>query len=678
MGSVMLNPVRMKKISTVVLEEKKDALLRELKERGLIEFLSIHNSDSFKDIEVLPASPSWVQVKASEWLSQIETALEVFKRVRPSSSSFVDELREEEIERVPLQEKDPVSFFQELEEEVGRVGREALEIADRLEALKKEREDLLKSQEGIRLLERLGIGPRDLSGYEELKVLVGTLPGGEVEGVAEDLERVGKETFFHAVPLDKKDAVMLVLFFREDENEVIRVLRIHRYEEFHISPSLRGMELREAASHLREGFSSIEKEETDLLRRLERIAEAEEGGLLQWKELLQVEKYLDESHQYFGKTAKTYVLCGWVPEDRVGEVLEIVRDASEGYAVVSVEDPEERDHPPTLLRNPAPARPLELLTDTYGSPSYHETDPTSLMALTFPLLFGLMFGDIGQGALMILLGYCLGYRMKLKGSVKQLGRTILLCGIFATLAGFLYGSILGLEGEHIQEFLGFEFHPLWLSPMIQVAESIRYALFIGIAFLVLGCLVNIRNELLHHKPWDALVSPYGVAGIWLVVGGTFFVAAQGLGDVVGAISGNLPQFGGAVIAPLALMTIGEWRVTRIPLAMSAFEAFENASRYLVNVISHSRIMILAIVHGALNTIMVTMMLLMPESTFGSVGKLFIFILGNLVILVMELFVSFIQTMRLHYYEWFSKFYKGSGKPFRPFKVTRKYTVVKKV
>ncbi|MEK6977612.1 MAG: V-type ATPase 116kDa subunit family protein [Candidatus Hydrothermarchaeota archaeon] len=672
-----MRPVRMKKVSAVVLDDKKDGLMRDLKERGLIQFLDVNNSPSFKDFEVPPAATSWIHIKAAEYLSRVDAILDAFRGVSPETgTSIIGEMMEREEERIPVTEGPAEEFFGGLEAKVKVLEERVSGISSRLERLKKEKEDFQNSREAVAILKRLGVGPRDLVGYAHLKALVGVLPTSEVKGLREELERLKIEYLAHAEGLDKKDSVMLILSFKEKEGEVIRALRIHRLEELQFSTTLQDLGLEEAVARLDDGIASLAEEEETLLGELKAVAQGEKAGLLQLRELLQVEKFMDETNVLFGKTRKTFVLCGWVPQERVEEAVRAIQEKTEGLCVTSVEEPEEEDEPPSLLSNPPAAKPLELLTETYGPPSYHEIDPTPIMAVTFPLIFGLMFGDVGQGIVMMGLGYFLGFRLKLKGAAKMLGRTILLCGFFATVAGFLYGSVFGLEGHYMKEFLGFELHPLWLSPMATATDAIRYALFIGIAFLVLGCLINMINEIAHHKFLDAVVSPYGLAGVWLLVGGTLFVSTFGLTDITGAVLGNRGLFVLAILAPLGVMTVGEWHVTKISLGMAAFEAFENGTRYLVNSISHARIMILAIVHGALSSIMVTMMLLMPESTLGSVGKAVVFVGGNIAILVMEMFVSFIQTMRLHYYEWFSKFYKGDGTPFTPFRVIRRYTYLK--
>ncbi|MEE9594632.1 MAG: V-type ATPase 116kDa subunit family protein, partial [Candidatus Hydrothermarchaeales archaeon] len=199
---------------------------------------------------------------------------------------------------------------------------------------------------------------------------------------------------------------------------------------------------------------------------------------------------------------------------------------------------------------------------------------------------------------------------------------------------------------------------------------IGFALRLGVFLLIAGCVLNIINEASHKRYADIIVSPFGLPGIWLLLAGYYLVSKHGV-DVTALIHDILIIPG--VLLPFFTLAIGEHYVSKLSLPMAFFEAFDNLSRFLVNSISYIRVMALAVVHGALNMIMVTIMELMPPGVVGTTAKVLIFVAGNLAILVLEMFVSFIQTLRLHYYEWFSKFYAGDGKRFIPFQVIRKYT-----
>lgn len=652
-----LRPVPMKKVSAIFLEDAREEVMRKLKELGIIEFADIY---ALGDVE--HASPGETRARAADLLAKIESVIEILEE-RADAGSFVSP------EKVKVDEGDPRGLFNEAEEKLFTVGEKVLGMATRLEEISKEREELLDLQAQLAVLEKLGVNPSDMGGLRNMHMIVGVAASKELKELGEGLKGISPGIIFHSAQLDKKTVVIMVVVPKEHEVDASRVLRLHRFEEIRI-PMRFQMPLVEAKNKASEGIKSLEEEEKKLAEEIRKIAAKETPDLLRLKELLNIEKFLEESNRFLGKTKRTYAFTGWSPADSAEEVAEIVRKASRGICSISIEDPKRDEKPPTLLLNSPRVKPMELLIDTYGVPNYSEIDPTMFVAITFPIIFGLMFGDIGQGVLILLTGILLGYKINLGESPRKLGRILVLCGVSAIFFGFMYGSVFGLEGENIERYLGFELHPLWLNPIEDTPALMNFALRLGVALLVAGCAINILNEVSHKRYIDIIVSPYGLPGVWILLGGAYLVSKHGV-DIFALIKDILIVPG--VLLPFLLLGFGEHYVSKISLPMSFFEAWDNLSRYLVNSLSYIRVMALAIIHGALNMIMVTIMEMMPAGTAGTAAKVLIFVLGNLGIFVIEMFVSFIQTLRLHYYEWFSKFYAGDGKRFIPFKVIREYT-----
>ncbi len=672
----MLKSARMKRLSAVILEEKKDEVLRELKEKGTIQLLDAPKTPELKDLELASVPASWVRAKTAEYLARVDNILESFKLVESDRASpLLKNFFEEKVEKAQVPETSPESLFEEVEDRLYVVEDKVTRISSRLESLKKEREELGGAKKILSILQKLGVSPKYLRGYQTIHAPVGVIPSKELKSLEEDIQEITKNYLLYSGEINKRNSVISPIFFKEHEVEITKILRIRRFEEIQIPLKLRGYGSEEASSKIESELASLEKEEKELLKEVGEIAAKEKNKLLQIRELLKVEEFLDGANMLFGKTAKTYVLSGWVPSNRVKEVVKTIQKSSDNYCTISTEDPKKEDKPPTLLSNPPQTEPLELLTNTYGSPEYGEIDPTTVMAVTFPLVFGLMFGDVGQGFLIAVLGYFLRFRLKTSEAVKKLGGTLILCGIAATFVGFLYGSIFGLEGEHVKQYLGFELQPLWQNPMHDIYSSIAFALKFGVVVLISGCMLSIANELLRRNYLHAFMSPYGVVGIWLLLGGAFVVSRHGV-NIGGVIRD--PNLIPGVLLPAFVMFIGAWRFIKIPVGLAFLETYENTSRYLLNSLSFVRVAILAIVHVALSMIMVNVMDMLPASLLGSALKIITFIGGNIGILIIEMFVSFIQTMRLHYYEWFSKFYSGEGRKFDPFKVIRKYTYIEKV
>ncbi len=658
----MLKPISMKKVSAVILEEKKEPVLRELKERGLIQLIDASESDDFKDLELKSAAPSWVRIEANELISRVNNILDAFKLLK-KDRSLLKTLLPEEASKAPTTELPPTTFFEEMEGRVHPLEEEVKEITGKLEELKKEGEEFEGAKEGVALIKKIRVSPKELYGYRVLRVSAGLLPKRELQHLTADIDNLGVDYLFFHEKADKKNEVALIGYLMEHEVEVNKILRMRRFEELQFPLQFRAYSIEEAEAKITEGIELIAKEEEELLKRLEDIEKTERLNILRMKESLQIEKYLDETNQFFGRTHKTYLLKGWVPHNFVDMVREVITRSSDGYCSISVREPMEGEEPPTLLNNPAFVAPVELLTNTYGIPGYYKIDPTLMMTISFPMIFGFMFGDIGQGLVLVLLGFLIGFYLKLEKVYKKFGRIIFYCGIAATIGGFLYGSVFGIEGEHLKHYFGFELHPLWLSPLHNTQSLLTFALVVGLIQISVGCFLNIANHI-RDKPLEALLTPWGAVGLWLFWGGAFLVNRHG-SDVF-ALLGD-PTIIPAILLPLIIIAIGVKYAEETSLGWGIYASYEAVTHYLFNSISYIRVIALAIVHAALSSVMVMFMLQFPIATIP------IFIIGNLLIFIMEAVISFIQTLRLHYYEWFSKFYEGRGTSFKAFKVMRKYT-----
>lgn len=664
----MIKPVKMKKLSAVILEEHKDAVLRELKEREIIQLLNVEESEISKDFDLEPGKAHGINVKAGEYLSKIEGMLEIFELAKAEENvSLIKKLTQEPVAPVPTEEVQPSELFEKIGGKIVSLEEQAFGIFSRLEEFQKEKEEVLSAKDIISKLKLLNVGPVDLEGFESTFTATGIISSEELEALRSEISEITDLFYFHSVDLEKTYSIALLVAWREFEADIRRVTHIHRFEEFHMPAAFSHFTLEEAIKEIDARLSKIEEEEGKLLSEIKKLRDAEQQDLLLMRESLQIEKTLDETNSFFGNTEKTFLLSGWVPADRTDEIIGVIERESDDHCITSLEDPGKGNHPPTLLNNSPAAKPMEILTTTYGTPSYDKTDPTTLMAISFPILFGLMFGDVGQGAILTIVGYFIGFYLKLEEGPKKLGKILFFCGIAATFAGFLYGEIFGLN----------ILTPLWLEPMQDVMTLIQFAFFIAIVQLSLGCFINIADELSHGKPLNAILSPWGIMGLWLFWGGAILLSKSGIDGIFDILFGlldpalfvsSIKTLSLPLIFPLVMIVIGAKYVEGISLVWSIYEAYEAFTRFLFNSISYIRVSALAIVHAVFASVMVMGMSATPTPL-----NWIIFIIGNIFILVFETLISFIQALRLHYYEWFSKFYEGDGDDFKAFKVMRKYT-----
>lgn len=660
----MLRPIRMKKVHAIVLEDKLDPLMRELKELGIIHLINVHeeieSQEMLKEIGIEVPPSTWVRYKTSGLLSRINRILDILQSVEEEktfSNKIKKILEVKEIEKIPIKETSILELFEGFEKKFENIEKEVLKTSSKLDALREERSDILTCQEVLSILENFGIGPKYLEGFKLFYLETGTVPKDQLNFLEPELKEATEDfLYLFSGDVDKKTKFIIIVSLYEYESEIRKILRARGFESLSIPRKICDLELEDAENFLEESISHITVEEDKLKEELKRIANVNEKELLLMKEQLEIEKNLDEITSLFGKTTKSYLISGWVPYYLIEKLKEIFNNITNGYGIIRIDEPKKGDNPPTMLSNPPPIKPVEILTETYGLPGYDKIDPTFFMGISFPFMYGLMFGDVGQGLVIAILGFLLGFYFKFGEVIEKFGKIMLACGIMGTLGGLLYGSVFGLE---ILE-------PLWLRPLESGTNLVVFAIVIGLVQLSLGIILNMLNHIMHKDYLEALFPPWSLSGLWLLWGGTLLIIKHGT-DVFLLLRDTLAiPF---LYLPLLVICIGTKYAEHTSFLWGFYGSFEAITRYLANCISYVRITAIALVHAALCSIMVMFMEMVAPLFLKSI----VFLIGNIFIIGIEGFVSFIQTLRLHYYEWFSKFYDAGGTKFEAFKAIRKYT-----
>ena len=365
-----------------------------------------------------------------------------------------------------------------------------------------------------------------------------------------------------------------------------------------------------------------------------------------------------------------YILCGWMAEDDVEKFLEEIKDDDKVFVVVEDDHDAYFGEPPTKLDNPKIFKPFEMFVQMYGLPAHNEMDPTMFVGLTYSFIFGAMFGDVGQG-LLLLIGGALIYHFK----KAPLAGIIATAGIFSTIFGFLFGSIFGFEDV---------IPALWMRPIDNMTTlpflgKLNTVFIVAVGFGMLLIMVAMVLHIINAA------RAKDVGGMWFdangVAGLVFYVAV--VITIVLFLTGN-PLPAGIVMAvmfgvPLILILFKEPLTRMIQkradkmeeskamfLVEGFFEMFETLLSYFSNTISFIRIGAFAVSHAAIME--VVLQLAGAESGHPNwIGVVF----GNLFVCGFEGLIVGIQVLRLEYYEMFSRFYKGSGRAFDPY--TKKKT-----
>ncbi len=341
-------------------------------------------------------------------------------------------------------------------------------------------------------------------------------------------------------------------------------------------------------------------------------------------------------------------LSGWIPRRLQGELKDVMEARFHGRYWLDVEEPttQEAHKVPSLVEYPTWLMPFVPLVKSYGVPRYGEFDPTLPFAFTYLLLFGAMFGDIGHGAVILVLATALFKRL---GKAAWIG---IAAGAVSMLFGLLYGSIFGYEDV---------IHPVWMSPLHHPNKMLILAVSFGVGFIILTLLVNTRNRLIAGHTAEALFDSTGLAGLLFYLG-----AVGGVASLAGAVQLAGPSWINAVLG-LCIVAGFKWVETHAGigerLLVTSIETLETGINLFANTLSFMRVAAFSLNHVALALAIFTL-----ANGLGTTGHWVTIVLGNVVIIVLEGGIVAIQALRLMYYEGFSRFFSGDGTEFVPLKL----------
>ena len=341
-------------------------------------------------------------------------------------------------------------------------------------------------------------------------------------------------------------------------------------------------------------------------------------------------------------------LSGWVPRRQLDHLHAALEARFHGRYWLDARAPaaNEVTDVPSLVRYPVWLMPFVPLVKSYGVPRYGEFDPALPFAFTYLLLFGAMFGDVGHGAVILLLA---------AGLYRKLGRMAwvgMAAGAVSMGFGLLYGSIFGYEDI---------LPPLWLSPLHDPLQMLMVAVGFGAGFIGFTLLVSARNKWVAGRIGEALFDSTGLAGL------LFYLGAIGLLASMGGVMDVAQPAWGLAGAGIVMVAAFKFHVTRSGLGervlVTLIETLETATSLFSNTLSFMRVAAFSLNHVALALAVFTL-----ANGLDATGHGFTLILGNIIIIVLEGAIVAIQALRLMYYEGFSRFYSGDGREFMPLRL----------
>jgi V/A-type H+-transporting ATPase subunit I len=487
----------------------------------------------------------------------------------------------------------------------------------------------------------------ELRSLRHARLLMGTLPASA------------------ARKLDSTRMPAMLFPFRQTERETTIAVLTSRSRSETVKKNLAGMDFRPlplpctlsgsfepVLERVRQARHRIFAYLANLDGRLAGLREEHRQHLAARLQAVSAELYLRGVEGAFGFTRRVVVLSGWLPQSRDRELKSILdRVCPDRFflrrSVAS------GDETPVQLSNPPLLRPFQKVLAIYGTPLYGEVEPTPILGFGFLVLFGMMFGDVGQGLVL------LGTGLWMKGFTRFAEEGLLLAevGGAATIFGFLFGSVFGVENL---------LPALWFSPFHNIPYLMTSALFLGIVLISSGLFLRIRNLVGRASFTEILTDRFGIAGAVFYLGSVATLLPVYL-ELVPAMSllWLLAPLGCIFCHPLVAADRKAGLSLPLLLAEGAIEVMETILGYLVNTFSFLRVGAFGLAHFGLFLAVFTLADQVRDFPLGSLWAAVVYFLGNLVILVLEGLIVSIQAVRLQFYEFFSKFFQGGGIPYRP-------------
>lgn len=616
----MLKPAKMEKIKIIGLRKDADELVKALHNLGIVEIKK--NTD--------------VRLETNEQHEFLGEISEQLVRIKGIEGNLIAQKKAKAMRKLPLKE---------LLEESKRIN-----VDEKLKPLLDERVKLKEEKEELRIFKKLLL---DLKGVkidlallkdERISFFIRRVQNQKIPEFKTALEHVTENCSFFAKELNKFESICILAIDKRFENEASGILGKTSFvkQEF---AGAKGKPT-EMLNTVTKRLVGLEKREQEIKETIEKLSKEYWNKVVCIREMLEIEADRAGVYADFGVTDKVFVLEGWVPETRFEGLKKGLNNKFKGR--IEIKRVKTKEVAPTLLKNPHPLIAFQNLIEFMSMPNSRELDPTMLFALVFPIFYGMMLGDAGYGILSMIVGLIL--LKKTKGMLRSLGIIVIYTAIPTIFFGILFDEFLGFT--HAQ-LLGLE-HPLYhgMERLHNVTFLLLVTIAMGIVHVALGFLLGFWTELSHQNVRHALgkLGWVGVEATLIAVLVLFFINSL---SIV-----NLGIIGIVLLASLLSIIRAEGLIGVAELPSLA-----------TNILSYTRIIAIG-----LSSLAIAMVINLTLNPATNILLLPLFMIGHIFNLVLGMFESFIQGLRLNLVEFFSKFYKGGGRSFLPFKYEKENVI----
>lgn len=659
----------MQRIGIYALKSRRKPILELIQRRGVVEIHAEKAEDAvFRQTDTAPA-----KARFENNTSTLQAALEALDKLEPEKKSLL----------APLEGRTPIPLSR-YEETAGAAGK-TLRAASRVNALWKkcadDRAEILRLEAQIRMLEpwsRLDVSMRT-TGTASTAAFIGSFPAEyteealkaeiargapEIDGVAVEVLSAGTQQTCAFLLCHASNGAKLEAFLRS-------IGFTYPADRSKKPPQARMQDLNARIEKLRAEIDGAEAE----IRTYAALRSAMQYTIDYFS--MRIEKY--DVLGRLWQSPHVFVITGYIPAESAPALEKELTEKFEAY--VELETPAEDEDVPVKLKNNAFAAPVEGVLESYSMPGRKEIDPSTLMAVFYYFLFGMMLSDAGYGLLMVIgCGIALAKFKNMEESLRKFLKMFLYCGISTVFWGAMFGSFFGDAVSVIgKTFFNVDIAipALWFTPLNEPMRLLLFSFLIGVIHLFAGLGAQFY-QLARQGLWKDAI--FDVVFWYMLVGGgiLYLLSMQMFADMV-SLGFTLPAAvgtAGAIAAGIGavgiVLTAGRESRSPFKRLLKGLYGLYGVSSYLSDILSYSRLLALGLATGVIASVFNQMGAMLGNSPAGVAVFVFAFLVGHTLNLGINVLGAYVHTNRLQFVEFFGKFFEGGSRKFNPFSAKTKY------